>query len=401
MLKSKTFYKIISVVIAILLWAYVIEVTDPVKKQTISDIPVQLLNVESLADRGLALSGDAVYTVDIVVQGKRADLSKITEGDILAEADLFGYSIGKNSIPVMVTAPKGISVSEVKPIKINVVIEERVEVIKPIKVAFLGQFESGVEAGQVTTQPKEILVSGAKSEVGAVSHIRAEVPISRLTTESTTIQSRTFAVNDVGDVVQNVRLSSSYIDVTARLCDVKEVPLNVEITGELAPIFELMELDVPDHIKIKGSKNALAGIDSLTGKAIDISEISSTSEIPIEIPIPEGIEFASGYENVTVFISIKPAATKEFTYTSDEILLEGIEGVQHITITTPQIKVTASGSELIIAGLRKEDLKPYLELDAESLISATAQVQVRYDKQLGHVEVDPKEVHITFNQNEE
>jgi len=401
MLKSKTFYKIISVVIAILLWAYVIEVTDPVKKQNINDIPVQLRNVESLADRGLALSGDAEYTVDVVVQGKRADLSKITEGDILAEADLFGYSIGKNSIPIVVTAPKGISVSEVKPIKINVVIEERVEVIKPIKVAFLGQFEEGVEAGQIATQPEEILVSGAKSEVGAVSHIRAEVPISRLTAESSTIQTKAFAVNDEGDLVQNVRLSSSYINVTARLCAVKEVPLYVEITGELAPIYELIELDIPDSVKIKGSNKALAEIEGLTGAAIDISEISSTSEIPIEISLPEGVEFASGYENVTVAISIKPVATKEFTYTSDEILLEGIEGVQNITITTPHIKVTASGSELVIAGLRKEDLRPYLELDAESLISATAQVQVRYEKQLGHIEVDPKEVHITFNQTEE
>ncbi len=288
-----------------------------------------------------------------------------------------------------------------KPIKINVVIEERVEVIKPIKVAFLGQFEEGVEAGQITTQPEEILVSGAKSEVGAVSHIRAEVPISRLTAESSTIQTKAFAVNDEGDLVQNVRLSSSYINVTARLCAVKEVPLYVEITGELAPIYELIELDIPDSVKIKGSNKALAEIEGLTGAAIDISEISSTSEIPIEISLPEGVEFASGYENVTVAISIKPVATKEFTYTSDEILLEGIEGVQNITITTPHIKVTASGSELVIAGLRKEDLKPYLELDAESLISATAQVQVRYEKQLGHIEVDPKEVHITFNQTEE
>ena len=175
----------------------------------------------------------------------------------------------------------------------------------------------------------------------------------------------------------------------------------MEITGELAPIYELIELDIPDSVKIKGSNKALAEIEGLTGAAIDISEISSTSEIPIEISRPEGVEFASGYENVTVAISIKPVATKEFTYTSDEILLEGIEGVQNITITTPHIKVTASGSELVIAGLRKEDLKPYLELDAESLISATAQVQVRYEKQLGHIEVDPKEVHITFNQTEE
>ena len=401
MLNSKTFYKIISVIIAVLLWAYVIEVTDPMKKQTMSDIPIQLLNVESLADRGLALSGDAEYTVDVVIQAKRAELSKITEGDILAEADLFGYSIGKNSIPVVVTAPRGVAVPEVKPIKINIVIEERIEVVKPIKIAFLGQFEEGIEAGQITTQPEVIQVTGAKSEVGAVSHIKAEVNISRLTAESSTIQTKAIAVNDEGDVVQNVRLSSSYIDVTARLNAVKEVPLRVEITGEVAPIYELIDLDVPESIKIKGSKEALAGINTLTGSAIDISDVSSTSELPIEIPLPEDVEFASGYEKVTVAISIKPIATKEFTYTSEEILLEGIEGTQKITITTPQISVTASGSELVIAGLRKEDLKPYLELDAESLISATAKVQVRYDKQLGHIEVDPEEVHITLNQTEE
>jgi hypothetical protein len=34
------------------------------------------------------------------------------------------------------------------------------------------------------------------------------------------------------------------------------------------------------------------------------------------------------------------------------------------------------------------------------LISATAKVQVRYDKQLGHIAVDPEEVHITLNQAE-
>ena len=401
MLNSNTFYKIISVVIAVMLWAYVIEVTDPVKNQTIPDVPVQLLNVESLADRGLALSGEAIYTVDVVIQAKRADLSRITAGDVLAEADLFGYSIGKNYIPVTVTAPKDITILDVKPIKINVVIEKLIEVAKPIKVAFLGQFEDGIEAGRITTQPEVIQVSGAKSEVSAVSHIRAEVNISKLTAEGSTVQTKAVAVNSEGDVVQNVRLSSSYIDVTAQLFKVKEVPLQVEITGEVAPIYEVIELNIPDSIKIKGTKESLAEVNGLTGSAIDISAVSSTSRIPIDIPLPEGVEFASGYEDTAVDISIKPVATKAFTYSSEEILLEGIDGVNDITITTPQITVTASGSEMVIAGLKKEDLEPYLQLDAESLISATAKVQVRYDKQLGHIAIDPEMVHITLDQNEE
>lgn len=398
MLNSNTFYKIISVIVAVILWAYVIEATNPMKTHTYTDVPVQLLNEESLTARGLALSGEANYTVDVKVQAKRAELSKISAGDIIANADLFGYSMGKNYIPVTVTAPDGVTIMEVKPIKINVVIEERVEVAKPIKVSFVGQFPEGIEAGQVKTQPEQILVSGAKSEVSAVAYVRAEVNISKLTEDTSTVQAKAVAVNIAGDVVQNVRLSSSFIDVSARLSEVKEVPLTVDITGQVAPIYEVTGMNIPGSVKIKGTKEALAGIGSLTAAAIDISTVSSTSKIPLTIPLPEGVEFAAGYENLTVDLSIKPIATKQFTYAADEIKMEGVDGTSAITITTPQITVTASGSEAVIAELVKGDLHPYITLDAESLISATARVQVRYDKQLGHIAVDPEEVHITLNQ---
>lgn len=400
MLSSNTFYKIISVVIAVCLWAYVIEVENPTKTQTFNDIPVQLLNEDSLTSKGLALSGDATYTVDVEVEGKRSDLAKLNASEIVANADLFGYSIGKNYIPVTLSAPDGITILQTGPSKINVVIEELLEVAKPIEVNFVGQFEDGIEAGQITTKPQEIMVSGAKSEVNAVAYVKAEVNTSKLTTDATTVQAKAVAVNSAGDVVKNVRLSSSFVDVTARLSEVKEVPLGVDVTGEVAPIYEVTNLDVPDSIKIKGTKDALAGITGLTAAAIDISSVSSTSKIPLDIPLPEGVEFADGYEDTSVAITIKPIATKQFTYTSDEISLEGMDGTSSITITTPQITITASGSESVIAGLTKEDLQPYATLDAESLISATAKVQVRYTKTLGHITVDPADIRITLNQTQ-
>lgn len=400
MLNSNTFYKIISVVIAICLWAYVIQVLNPMKTDTVIDVPVQLQNVDSLAAKGLALSGEASYTVDVEVEGKRSDLAKLDASGIVANADLFGYSIGKNYIPVTLQAPDGITILRANPSKINVVIEELVVVAKPIEITFVGQFEDGVEAGQITTQPTEIQVSGAKSEVSAVAYVKAEVNTSKLTTEATTIQAKAVAVNSNGDVVQNVRLSSVYIDVTARLSEVKQVPLTVDVTGAVEPIYEVTSMEIPDSVKIKGSKEALEGIADLTASTVDISTVASTTKIPLDIPLPEGVEFAKGSENLTVDITIKPVATKQFTYSADEILLEGMDGTSNITITTPQITVTASGSEVVIAGLKKSDLQPYLTLDAESLISATAKVEVRYTKTLGHIAVDPEEVHITLNQSQ-
>ena len=398
MLNSNNFYKIISVVIALVLWVYVIQVENPTKTKIISDVPVQLLNEDNLNSKGLSLSGEADYTVDVEIKGKRADLAKITANDIIANADLYGYSIGNNYIPVTVAAPDGITVLGVDPTKITVDIEELVETAKPIEINFVGQLKDGVEAGQIITNPEEIQVSGAKSEVSAVASIKVDVNTSKLTAEGSTVQAKTTAVNSAGDVVQNVRLSSSYIEVSAKLCEVKEVPLNVETTGAVAPIYEMTNLDVPSSVKIRGTKEALAGVAELTAAPMDISSVSSTSKLPINITLPEGVEFANGYEAMTVNISIKPIATKEFTFTSGEIKLEGIDGINNITITTPQIKVTASGSESVIAGLEKEDLEPYLALDAESLTSATAKVQVRYDKRLGRISVDPAEVHITLNQ---
>lgn len=400
MLNSNTFLKILSVIIAIVMWVYVIEVTNPMKPQPFSDVPVQLLNEESLAARGLALSGEANYTVDVKVEAKKADLSKLSSRDIIVQADLFGYSMGKNYIPVMVKVPDGVNLISYDPIKINVVIEELVEVPKPIKVVFVGPFEENIEAGQVTTQPGEILVSGAKSEVGAVSYIRAEVNTAGLTADGNTIQAKAVAVNRSDDVVQNVRMSSSYVDVSARLSQVKAVPLTVDLTGEVAPIYEVTNLDIPETVKIKGTRDALAGITELAAEPLDITSVSNTSKLPLKIVLPAGVEFAYGYENLSVGITIKPVATKQFVYTANEIKMEGIDEGTGITVTTPQITVTASGSQANIATLKKEDLEPYIELNPESLISATAKVQVRYDKQLGHIAVDPEEVHITLNQTE-
>ncbi|HML36829.1 MAG TPA: CdaR family protein [Bacillota bacterium] len=297
---SNTFLKIASLIVAIFMWAYVIQVTNPTKTGVIQDVPVQLLNEESLAARGLALSGEANYTVDVKVEARKGDLTKLARGDFIANADLYGYSMGKNYIPVTVTAPDTAKVLGVDPIKINVVIEELVEVPKPIKVSFTGQFDDGIEAGEIKTQPGEILVSGAKSEVGAVAYIRAEVSSSKLSEKESTIQTKAEAVNNSGDVVSNVRLSSSYINVTAKLSSVKEVPLSVEITGAVAPIYEVTNMEVPDNIKIKGSSDVIAGITELTAKPVDISSVSNTSRIPLEIALPKGVEFANGYENLSI-----------------------------------------------------------------------------------------------------
>ena len=65
---GRTISIIISIIIALLLWSYVIIQVNPTKEETIARVPVQLLNVQSLTVRQLAIAGDGEYTVDVVVE---------------------------------------------------------------------------------------------------------------------------------------------------------------------------------------------------------------------------------------------------------------------------------------------------------------------------------------------
>ena len=123
---GRTISIILSIIIALLLWSYVIIQVNPTKEETISRVPVQLLNIQSLTARQLAIAGDGEYMVDVVVEGRRADIMKVSSEDIVAEADLFGWSKGENYIPVNVKVPAGLKLIEVRSAKIQVTIEDLV-----------------------------------------------------------------------------------------------------------------------------------------------------------------------------------------------------------------------------------------------------------------------------------
>ena len=108
------FDKIISVVIALILWVYVVNVINPPSSSTIAGVPVRLLNQEVLAASNLAIAGADQYTVDVVIEGARSDILDIEEEDITANADLFGLGKGQNYLVVTVSVPEKITVKEIK-----------------------------------------------------------------------------------------------------------------------------------------------------------------------------------------------------------------------------------------------------------------------------------------------
>ena len=102
LLNSDKFLAIISVFIAVILWAYVSYVLDPETQKQILDIPVKFINEQALMNSSLIMD-EKEYFVDIEVKGRRNVLSSLNNKSVSAEVDLSRYlKLGTNKVNVKI-----------------------------------------------------------------------------------------------------------------------------------------------------------------------------------------------------------------------------------------------------------------------------------------------------------
>lgn len=398
MLQNKNFTKLLSLVLAISLWIYVVTVENPPTKIKIPNVPIQIVNAESLNQRGLAINSDENYFMDIVIEGTRSNVLKISSNDIIAKADVFGYGVGENYIPVTVTVPDTVSVADQKTTRLAVNIEELVSVYKPINVVFDGAVSSKYEATVLNITPKEVEVKGAKSKVADVNSVNATIDVSTLTDKTKVFQTGLSTLNENGETVKNVKLSSDTANIEAAVYQTKEVPLDVEVSGEVSKAYQVTGMNVPKKVKIKGLKDNLQKVERVTAQAIDISDVTATTEIPISVDLPKGIMLANSSKDISVSIIIKGISIKEFEVPNSSISATGLGENLSLVVNTESVAVKASGKEADIETLNQKDIK--LSIDVTGLEPGIYTVPLTIDEIDGMSELvlTPSEIHITINE---
>ena len=80
--------KILSALCAIVLWTIIVNIYDPTMGVTISTVPVQLINTESLTDKGYTYEITDGSKISVYVSGPKSVITDIKAADIVATADL-------------------------------------------------------------------------------------------------------------------------------------------------------------------------------------------------------------------------------------------------------------------------------------------------------------------------
>ena len=398
--KSRTITIIISIVIALILWSYVIIQVNPSKKETITKVPVQLLNIQSLTARELAISGDGEYLIDVVVEGKKADISKVKRDEIIAEVDLYGWSKGENYIPVNVKVPSTLKVLEVKSPKILVTIEDLVALSKPVVISYRGNFPGGTEEGDVDIRPAEIEITGAKSEVESVHEVKVYIEAGDITPEGAEIQGEAVPLTAGEIIVENVNLSSNYVSVFARLMQLKEVPLVVETVGSPKEGYGA-EIAAPNAVIIKGSKADIKDVEFIMSEPIDMQTTTESSTVDLKLILPEKIELAKKNPKLVARVDIEAIATREFQYTSDDIIFEGLAHGRNVDIQAVDIIVSVTGRKDAIEQLMQNQVQLFVDIAGLDAGTVDVPLMITSDIGLHSFIISPEQITLVIVESEE
>ena len=170
--------KVFSIVLAALIWLVIVNISDPVKTVTISDIPIEIRDAYSLAKRNLVYDVTSKKTVKITVSGKRSVISDLSAEDFTASASLKEVSL-VDSAPVEVKANKrsinnSITISSKSVNTVTVKVEKLKTITYPIEVKFVGEPEGGYVASANGMSFKEVKVEAPKSvhkKIGTIAAI--------------------------------------------------------------------------------------------------------------------------------------------------------------------------------------------------------------------------------------
>lgn len=398
MFRNNKVNMVISVLVAIILWAYVVGQVNPETQQKYESITVQIKNENVLRNQGLAIEDPGDMTVDVTISGTRRAVKKVDKSDIRVSIDAAELSKGDNTVDVKVTVPSGISVSKVSRDTIDVRVADLVSRTKTVKAKFTGKKTDGTEVGEVTADPKTVEVSGTEAQVSKVSYVKASVKRSEIKEKETTVSADLTAVDADGNEVNYVKLSQNTADITATLESTKTVSLKVNVTGSVPDGYEIKSRDVPTSVKIKGRKSVLNKIDSVTAADVSLDNVTSSRTIRLSIDLPAGVSLADSDADIGIRITLNALKSGTFTMYETDITASNIGDGLDAKISSGSFKVTVSASEDILADITSGDIK--LTVDCSGLEKGKHKVKIDAAvAKVVSVTVSPAKATVTLSEN--
>lgn len=384
---NKSTLKILSLLIAILIWVVVKNVQDPMLVKVITRIPVTIVNESYLASNlEVPLLIEGQDTVNVKVKGRESVVKELKREDFTAIADMtqiISMETTPRMVPVKVSC-EGLLDSDISvtPGNIQVDIEEQTSVEKIIAVNTGDTIpDKNYEVGVLKANPEKVTISGPESIVNKIDRVVALVDVSGQKETKIELDSELKIYDKNQDELSEKQLSyldlkeirNNKIKVTAEFWKAQnKISLKAESSGSPKYGYQVSEIKlVPDTISIAGTDEALQKLAEagnsleIPGSMIDVSGKSSDFDVNIDLTelLPENTKLARDLNSsVIVTVKILPYNSQDFELPATQIQTENIPEDMDLVFGQEKITVRLKGKDEDLKNLKPETVQMKINL---------------------------------------
>jgi len=396
--------KLATLVVAILLWSYVMSEVNPIIRKEFKNITVNYLNVQSLERQGLVIMSPESAKVNVEITGKKKEVDKVLASNIYAEVDLTGYGEGQVRVPITVELLNNtadVIVSNISPQEVLFTLEKTITKEITITPETIGEMDEKYVVGDIVSEPETIIIRGPRSWVNEVDRAVATVDVTNKTKDFTdTVPIK--LLNSEGEEVVGVEKEPNFAKLTVPILQTKELPVELVIEGDAPENTSITNILLnPSTVKVKGYEQDLNLLENIKTKPVDINQLLDTNMIEVELDLPEGIELVDPTIKVSATYTLEEMIEKTFEIKLSEMKILNLSQDLKLDDESLEksVKVTVKGLKNIIDEINKDDLTPTVDLD--NLTEGTHQVTLTWPTVENIIisKVDPETLNISLINN--
>lgn len=264
-LSHPTILKILSVAIALLLWAMVHFDPESTPATVTSSMDTKVIEAASVIPTDLDETKYALVNVEptvvrLVVEGRKASLLTLKDEDYVVHADLSNVTAGEHVVPLTYDLPKGITLVESSPRSITVDIVEIETRTFELGVATEGTPANGYIAGTPSVKPGTIVnITLPKDEMALVGAVRTTVDIEGAEKSVVNKKAQVIVYDTEGEAMEHAIVRPSTVEVEVPVTPpLKTMPLQIGFTGSLPDGLSVSSVKADiDKVAVYGDQKSL------------------------------------------------------------------------------------------------------------------------------------------------
>lgn len=341
---NKLLLKILSTLIAIILWFAITYTEDPVVNQLVSNIDTAFSGNDQLSARGLVVvNKDNLPVLSATIRGSRSNVIS-SLGAVYASIDVSGITEpGVHEVPVSYNYPRDyVQLTKTKASYVSVDVEKILSREIPIKIESVTSEKDDRQIYKLQSLENSVTVRGAQSTVTKIAYAGVTVDTSDITVDGTMDFSYKLydSENKVVDEYNITSKSFETVSVNAVVFKKAELPVEVKLSDELKKnyVLKIKKQSISELVVgVKNEPNTNTLYATFNKEHLDVE-----GGVTLKIEAPEGLYIPDESLTVAIEYELLPKVHKEVELA---IQTKNLPDGKTVTMVPSKVRITVQATE--------------------------------------------------------